>query len=269
MKTIKIVFILVFTVFYAQAQQERSIVLTTNNGERFIAYINQEQINNQPLSQVKINGLFDNFYNVELVTVSNKHFKNNLYLPPLSEIVYAYSTKTSYQKEHYYIQDIYPLQNTVQQNGTFIYGQQNNNGINNGLGQINININNQMNTQQNTTVTTTPVEETVVYVEGYTGAIGCEIPINQSRFDHMLSTIENQDFASSKKRVAKQIISANCIVTSQLQRILELFDFESDKLEMAKYAYDYTYDIENYYTINNVFDFESSIEKLDKFIRNK
>ena len=257
-----------FVTFYANAQQNRSLILKTNNGERFFAYINQEQINNQALSEVKISGLFENFYNVELRTVSNKHLKNNLYVPPLSEIVYTFSTKISYQKQHYFIQDIYPLQSNIQQNGTFVYGQQNNGNTNNGLGQINININNQ-NTQQNTNVTTTPVEETVVYVEGYTGAIGCEIPINQNRFDHMLSTIENQDFASSKKRIAKQIISANCIVTSQLQRILELFNFESDKLEMAKFAYDYTYDIENYYTINNVFDFESSIEKLDKFIRNK
>ena len=42
---------------------------------------------------------------------------------------------------------------------------------------------------------------------------------------------------------------------------------ESTKLEFAKYAYKRTYDIENYYKVNDAFTFESSIEELDAYIQ--
>lgn len=45
-----------------------------------------------------------------------------------------------------------------------------------------------------------------------------------------------------------------------------LFSFEDTRLELAKYSYGYTYDIGNYYLLNDAFTFESTIEELDEFI---
>jgi hypothetical protein len=267
MKLIKFTLITFFVfVINLQAQQFRSIVLKTNNNSKFIAYVNQEQINRRPMSEIVITNLIDNYYNVIIETVSNKQQKYNLYAAPNSEIIYVLNTNYSSPKSSYFIEDIYPLPSSNSSNS---FGwHQNNGNVNNGLGQINININNQMNTQQNNDIVA-PIIEEVVYLEGYNGDIGCEPPVNNTRFRSMLATIEKQNFASSKKRIAKQIISSNCILTDNLVQIIDLFDFESDKLSVAKFAYDYTYDIENYYKINNVFDFESSIEELDKYIRGK
>ena len=50
---------------------------------------------------------------------------------------------------------------------------------------------------------------------------------------------------------------------------MQSFDFESTKLEYAKFAYDFTYDKGNYFKVNDAFDFESSIEELDEYIHGR
>jgi hypothetical protein len=85
----------------------------------------------------------------------------------------------------------------------------------------------------------------------------------------MLNTIENQSFNDTKLTVAKQIISSNCMTVGHLIQILNLFSFDDTKLQLAKFAYDYIYDVNNYYQVNNVFSFESNVKELDEYIRNK
>ena len=269
-----------------QAQLTRNLVLVAANQEAFTVYVNQTPINNRALKEVRVTGLFDNFYDISIQTVqSNRILRANLYVPPLSEIVYKFYIPTLQNAQgEFVISSLTPTPENIQGNpsSSFVFGG---NGQIEGLvgnplqnGQINININNTMDTTvvtpQESIIVSEPVaviteEPTVVYVAGYTGNVGCQPPLSEARFSNMLSTIENQDFASSKKRIAKQVISNNCMVVSHLVEILELFDFESDKLEIAKFAYAYIYDIENYYEVNNVFDFESSIEELDDFLRTR
>jgi hypothetical protein len=40
-------------------------------------------------------------------------------------------------------------------------------------------------------------------------------------------------------------------------------------LEFAKFAYAYTYDQGNYYKVNDVFGFESSIRDLEEYLKRK
>ena len=46
-----------------------------------------------------------------------------------------------------------------------------------------------------------------------------------------------------------------------------LFTYEDTRLELAKYAYGYTYDIGNFYKLNDAFTYESSIEELNEYIQ--
>ncbi len=127
-----------------------------------------------------------------------------------------------------------------------------------------------------TTTTTTTVSNggintppaQVVYVQGYTGPIGCEIPMMANDFQNARRVIASKDFDESKLLIAKQIIDTNCMTSAQVRELLFLFDFEDNKLDFAKYCYGYTYDLGNYFMVNDAFDFESSIEELDEFILN-
>ena len=70
-------------------------------------------------------------------------------------------------------------------------------------------------------------------------------------------------------QLAKQITRSNCLLTSQVSELMGLFSFESQKLEFAKFAYEFTYDKGNYYKVNDVFGFESSIRDLEEYLKGK
>ncbi len=104
------------------------------------------------------------------------------------------------------------------------------------------------------------------YLPGYNGPIGCPIPMSPGDFSDLKNTISSKSFEDSKMTIAKQVLQNNCLLTSQVKDLMGQFTFEETKLDFAKYAYDYTYDIGNYYKVNDQFTFESSIDELSKYI---
>lgn len=112
-------------------------------------------------------------------------------------------------------------------------------------------------------------EVQIVYVEGYSGTIGCEKPVDDSRFDRMMDKIGDAGFSDEQVAMAKQILRTNCLKISQLVEILEEIAFDEGQLELAQFAYDHIYDLENYWEVYGVFSFSSSSEKLEQFIDNQ
>ena len=49
--------------------------------------------------------------------------------------------------------------------------------------------------------------------------------------------------------------------------MLNWFAFESNKLEIAKYAFGNTVDNNNYFKLYDIFAFESNVTELDKYIK--
>lgn len=248
-------------------QYNRNLVIISGNEEPVNIFINAQLVNNQPLNEMRITGLTEDYYQVKVKFSRGRSrgFSDELYVPPLSEIVYEVLPPARYDRRgEFIIKAVYPVSDNLpvyNPNAVFAYGNLMNNGEQNiQNGQINININN--------TATVPPQGGPVVYVPGYEGEIGCVPPVTPERYESMLQAVKNQDFDDNKLRVAKQIIKQNaCLTVNQLVGILKLFDFERNKLELAKFAYHYVYDIENYYKVNNVFDFDSSIKKLDAYIK--
>lgn len=103
--------------------------------------------------------------------------------------------------------------------------------------------------------------------DGYNGMIGCHDPVmNDYEFDDLVDAIRRRDFESSKLSVAEQGISRQAVYAKQVRKIMRQFDFESTRLEFAKFAYSRTIDTERYYLVNDAFDFESSVYELNRFI---
>ncbi|MFK7969964.1 MAG: DUF4476 domain-containing protein [Bacteroidia bacterium] len=103
---------------------------------------------------------------------------------------------------------------------------------------------------------------------GYSGPRGCDWPMEDAAFNEAKSTIESQTFEDSKLRIAKQIIKSNCLRADQVRDFMKLFEYESTRLEFAKYAYNHTFDQGNYFKVNTAFEYESSIEELDEHVVN-
>ena len=162
-------------------------------------------------------------------------------------------------------------------------------GMDVNMGGVGINMNVNVNeglggsTQTTTTTTTTSnttsegvwvtddleVVETGYVLPGYSGAVGCPTPMADSEFKEAKSSIASKSFSDSKMTLAKQIGNSKCFLTDHVKGIMSEFEFEDDKLEFAKFAYDSTYDIDNYYKVNDGFTFESSIDDLNEFIQGR
>lgn len=125
-------------------------------------------------------------------------------------------------------------------------------------------------TTQPVTTTAANTDKPATYqMPGYNGKIGCPWPMSEQDFAGATNSISSKSFEESRLTIAKQITSSNCLVCSQIVEIMGLFSFEETRLEYAKFAYDYVYDLNNYYKLNDAFSFESSIEELNAYIQRK
>jgi hypothetical protein len=113
-----------------------------------------------------------------------------------------------------------------------------------------------------------PVEHETYVMPGYNGPYGCQWPMSPPDFEQAKHSIGSKDFEDSKLTIAKQIISTNCLLSSQVREIMLMFSFEDSRLAFAKYAYGYTLDLGNYYKVNDAFTFESTIDELNEYIQN-
>lgn len=87
-------------------------------------------------------------------------------------------------------------------------------------------------------------------------------------FGRLVRTIESQSFDSDQLRIAKQGIRLNGVTSAQMRELMELMSFESTKLELAKFGYQFVVDPGSYFMVNDVFWFSSSVSELDNYIAN-
>jgi hypothetical protein len=141
----------------------------------------------------------------------------------------------------------------------------------NGMGvnmSINVPTNGTVVQQTTTTTTTTSSSSSSVPPPVETSASGCNgYPMAPGDFQSAKSTIEQASFEESKLSTAKEIASSNCLYAGQVAEICRLFGFENTKLDFAKYAYRRCIDPQNYFKVNNVFDFDASKTELSKYTR--
>lgn len=95
-----------------------------------------------------------------------------------------------------------------------------------------------------------------------------ETGMNPKDFNEAIRVINNENFDEKRLAMAERIIAANPMSTRQIASICKQFNFESNRLEFAKYAYRRCVDPNNYFLIDEVFNFDSSKKELYKFIHN-
>jgi hypothetical protein len=94
--------------------------------------------------------------------------------------------------------------------------------------------------------------------------------------------VSQQDFATIKNQIAKQsmintkiniakmnIKTKKCFKTDQIIEILALFPYSDSKMDIAKFAYDYTNDKENYIKVADCFTFTSDKDVFLNFLKTK
>jgi hypothetical protein len=95
----------------------------------------------------------------------------------------------------------------------------------------------------------------------------CKTAVSNEKFDVYKSAIKAESFTSNQVEVAKQV--TYCLNTTQIKAIMEIFSFESNRLDYAKWAYPNCVDKDNYFLLNSAFSFSSSKTELNNFVRSQ
>lgn len=92
------------------------------------------------------------------------------------------------------------------------------------------------------------------------------IAMDHFQFADVMQVIRNQHFDNSRRNVARQIISQHWFTSAQIAQMLQLFSFDSSRLEVAKFAYTHVVDPNRYYMTFDAFTFSSSVNELTRYM---
>ena len=98
---------------------------------------------------------------------------------------------------------------------------------------------------------------------------GCAGSMNDGSFNDLVTSINAKSFEDAKLKIAKQGVSSNCVSAAQVRKLMDLFSFEENKLNITKYCYDYTTDKNNYFKVNDGFTFDASVDELNAYVSSK
>lgn len=289
MKKITLLLLLVFTTIVSA--QESRLTIFSEDGEPFYVFLNGVRQNETSVVNIAVDFLTNDFYDTKIVfaneAIPTLEKKRTMLVDVdgrRGEMVYKIKNTKRGRKLRFFSFTPYaeilppPPSVTIVKYNTVplpqigvtttttqtITGQGDQIGVGVNIGGTNIGVGINVNTGVNTTTTTTTT----------TGQVPTEIIVEEEGcfamtspdFSQALSSIEAKTFSESRLTLAKQITKNNCLTAAQILQITNLFDFEDTKLDYAKFAYPFCYNPENYWKVNDAFDFESSIEELDEYI---
>lgn len=293
-------FLLFVVNIFAQIQPTGALTIFSEDGDKFYLILNGEKQNNVAQTNLRIEDLPQPYYTAKIifedktlndinknnlmitdvdglfmdVTYKIKHDKNGM--PKMSSLPFSsipirqgYVAPSNVYVVHYGVPEPVAVTQTVTTTTTVGTPAANAN-INVGGINMNVTINDPFATE--TIQTTTTTTSTTTNNNGTVAPpkqVGCRNAFCMLPGDYSaaLSTIKKQNFDDTKLSTAKQIASSNCLSTNQIVDICKLFGFEASKLDFAKFAYTHCTDANNYFKVNNVFQFSSSADELNEFIQ--
>jgi hypothetical protein len=172
-----------------------------------------------------------------------------------------------------------PIQMGVNVNAT-TNGQQTNVDINGLPIQVNVGVPTTQTTTTTTVTTTNPAigqpTPTPAYDPAPTPAptsapaptaTTCIYAMDDIAFQTAANAVNAEGFSQTKLKIMKQAFNKKCLNVNQVKALMALFNFENDKLDVAKYCYTRCTNRDDYFLVNESFSFSSSKEELDTFIQ--
>ncbi|WP_431136992.1 DUF4476 domain-containing protein [Psychroserpens mesophilus] len=293
----KFTFLTLFLVSLLSNAQESRLTIFSEDGDAFYVVLNGIRQNEEPVVNIAVDYLVNDYYDTKIIfadesipVLEKRHLMVVDVDNQRGEVVYKikdtkrgrklrFYSFTPFQAilpppsnvsvVHYNATPLPPIQTVTQTTTTTSSG--NGDQINIGVGVnaggtnvgVGINVNSGMSTTTTQTTTTTVggAPSDVVIVE----ETGC-FEMSRTDFNQALESIKSKTFSDSKLTLAKQITKGNCLTSAQIAQVVNLFDFEDTRLEYAKFAYTYCFNPENYWKVNNSFQFESTIDELNEYM---
>ncbi len=216
-------------VLLANAQMSSDLVVFSPFNEKFTVVIDNGKVNSYPANKIRVNDINfgSHFLEIYLADNSGIVIRQNVIIPNNTEL----AVKVMRGQQGQYYLDVFTA-----------------------IDYSSLTTNNDI----------VPIPPQPQPVDNHTGF--CDVPMSNRAFASALQTVKNKSFDDDKLTIAKQIALSNCLLTEQVKKLALQFSFEDNKLEFAKFAYIHTYDPENYFKLNDIFNFSSNIEELNDYI---
>ena len=286
------------------ARSQGCITIFSEDGDRFYLVLNGVKQNPMPQTNVRVDGLANDFYSAKILfedpakeaitknmptkdaatgqfmemTFKIKKLKDGqmkLRYFGATPIPATYTAPPDMYFTHYGAPP--PPENTVMQTTVTTTTTNSNPGngtvnISIGGGGLNMNVNvNDPNVGSQTTSTSTYTNNS--YDNGAGQPVtqerileACPYPMDWNSYKAAKETIAQASFEETKLSTAKTVIASNCMSTDQIINICKLFSFEGSKLDFAKAAYSRATDKGNYFKVGEVFAFDASKTDLNNYI---
>lgn len=119
-------------------------------------------------------------------------------------------------------------------------------------------------TQVDTTMKTPPADPNPVPVQTITAEDLCSF--TEGEFQTALAAVKSKNFSDDKMQVATLATKDKCLSNDQIREMARLFSFEDQSLEFVKMMYGKAKERSTYYTLEDIFKFNSSKEDFRKFL---
>ena len=280
----------------AIAQQVSHATFYSKEGYLFTIYLNGQKMNDEPQTEVRLINLIQPYYSCKAV------FVDTTLAPAVKKMLMLVGGRdraradVTFVVEHnrkgkmkigWKSQSLYPRyieerveptvvvvnsggqQEVVRQTTTTRTVESSSDGVNMSFGGMGGRVN--INTGYSEPVVEEVITTTTVVGQEAAPAATNDLPcggtiLGTKDFEMALKSISVRSNDEGKMTSAKQIVSTNCFTTEQARRVVDLFQSEESKLEMAIYAYPFVLDKGAYFKMNGAFAKESSIDELNKAI---
>lgn len=276
-----------------------NLTIFSEDGDRFFLVLNGELQNDIPQTNIRVEELNQPYYNAKilfedksLVEITKKNLaiadidgeymdvtykikrdknnKNKLKLNFFSEIPVdrQYRAPQNVHVVHYGAPQ--PVSTVSHTTTTTTVGNTGMGvGVNVGGVGVNINIKEPNGIYTETTTTTVTHGQPQVNYDPPLRGCNSKYPMGSTDFNNALTSVKKQGFDETKLKVAKQIVTANCLDVNQIKQIANTISFEENKLDFVKLAYDYCTEKKNYFRLNDIFSFSTNVDNLTEYIQNK
>ncbi|MFN8276214.1 MAG: DUF4476 domain-containing protein [Chitinophagales bacterium] len=278
---------------WAQLQPTGNLTIFSEDGYKFYLILNGERQNDKPETNIRLEELTQPYYNAKIIfedKTKGEISKNALMLTDadgqFTDVTYKIkSGKDGKQVLRYFSSTpivpnmpppsrpvgvpvyhfgvttaVVPATTTTVTTTTTTPGTT----VTVGVPGINVQITDPLLVEQHTTTTTTTTHTNVPPAQQVPA--GCVYAMAPGNFQSALASISKSGFDETRLSTAKSVLNSNCVSCNQIIQICKIFSFEETKLAFAKFAYGRCVDPQNYFTVNDVFSFDSSKEDLNGFI---
>jgi hypothetical protein len=94
----------------------------------------------------------------------------------------------------------------------------------------------------------------------------CPYPMQQGEFGPRYRQAARISFENQRLEYARTLVRSQCLDTWQVGELMRLFDFDRNRLELARFAYPQVTDPANYYQLIDLLTFSSHQQELHRFM---